>query len=48
MLGLPEAEQIERDETTLIVASSTFTRKPVISHSVAKDKIQVLPLGVEI
>jgi alpha-maltose-1-phosphate synthase len=46
--GLRKAEQIEHDESTLIVASSNFTRKTLISHGVTKDKVQVLPLGVEI
>ena len=42
-----EAEQIEHDDTTLIVGSSRFTRQTLIDHGVAADKIRVLPHGVD-
>ncbi len=42
-----EAEQIEHDDTTLIVGSSRFTRQTLVDHGVVADKIRVLPHGVD-
>lgn len=47
---LPEvrrSEQIEFDETTLIVGSSSFTRKTMVMHGVSPDKINIVPHGVD-
>lgn len=42
-----EAEKVEHDQTDLVVAASSFTRRTLIEHGVATDKIRVNPYGVD-